>query len=319
MPTLRSRSRPARLHAGGLALLSVGLLALAIAAPRHSNAAASANDSITMTPSSTEIHAPPGGTTSGSLNVINPGSSGYGMSLAVAPYRVIGDSYDPQFTELPGTTDASQWLHLEGPLTQNLAAHTLASVDYTLSVPAGTAPGGYYAVIFAETDPPAATGVVAHNRVGDILYITVDGPVKQSGTLSAPRLPRIVFRSSLPISVLVSNTGGLHFVTMADIQANSLSGGPPFHASLQRYVLPQTTRLVSTTWQRLPLFGLYKVYRSAVVAGQPQTAPTAEVLIIRPWLAAILGIAAIAALIGVVRGIRRRRRPQPRGAARRTP
>jgi len=271
--------------------------------------------SITMTPSSTELHAPPGGTTSSSFSVINEGKTGYNMVLSVAPYRVVGDVYDPQFTLLPGKTDASKWVHFNAPSTQYLPAGQPQNISYTLDVPAGTAPGGYYAVIFAENEPPPSNGVISHNRVGDILYITVDGPVLKQGSLVATRLPRLFLGSSLPLSLIVRDTGGLHFLTTASLDAASVTGRTAFRASLQRYVLPQTQRLVTATWDHVPLLGLYKINRSAVVTGQVQTLPAQWVVVIRPWLLipGILVVFGVAAL-GVTRFKRRYLRPQkPQG------
>jgi len=260
---------------------------------------------ITMTPSSTELHAPPDGTTSSSFGVVNEGKTGYNMTLSVAPYRVVGDDYNPQFTLLPGKTDASKWIHFNAPSTQYLAAGQTQNISYTLDIPPGTAPGGYYAVIFAENEPPPSRGVISHNRVGDILYITVDGPVLKQGSLLATQLPHLFLGSSLPLSLIIRDTGGLHFLTTVNLDATSATGRTAFQASLQRYVLPQTQRLVTTTWVHVPLFGLYKINRSAVVAGQVQTLPAQWVVFIRPWLL----IPGVLVVLGVVTiGIKRLKR-----------
>lgn len=120
-----------------LAVLSTLAIALLVHAPLQA-AAADSGYSITMTPSSTQLQAPPGGSTTNGFSVINEGAHGYSMSVSVAPYHVIGDNYQPQFTPLPGHTDASQWLHLEGPPSQYLAPRTPLNIDYSLTVPAGT-------------------------------------------------------------------------------------------------------------------------------------------------------------------------------------
>jgi hypothetical protein len=275
--------------------------------------------SITMTPSSAEIHAPPGGITHSNFTVINEGKSGYTIALSVTPYHVKGENYDPQFSLLPGTTDASKWVSITGPRLQTLAPRMPQTIAYSLSVPAGTPPGGYYAVVFAETEPPAGSGIIAHNRVGDILYITVDGPVVQRGSLQAQAVPPIFLGSSLPLGVVVRNTGGLHFLTSVSIKATSvLSNHVALSANLQRYVLPGTQRLVSISWAHLPLFGVYNITRTATIAGAIQSLPAQWIVIIQPWLAALIVVLVVGtvALGGTAFSRRRRRgaRQSPRGS-----
>src|SRR5258708_7151134 len=131
--------------------VSTGTAAIAAAATDNVS-----TQSITMSPSSTELSVVPGGTSTGSFSVVNEGNTSYRITIYAAPYHVEGIDYDPQFTPLPGTTDASQWVHFTAATSQDLAAHTSQSLSYTLSVPLKTAPGGYYATIFAETTPANA-------------------------------------------------------------------------------------------------------------------------------------------------------------------
>lgn len=263
------------------ALMVVG--ALAFSTQTH----AADSYSITMSPSSTELHAAPGASTTGKFTVVNLGKDDYPFIITSAPYRVVGDTYDPQFTPITGTTDASSWIHFSDAINDTLAAGKTKDMTYTLTVPTGTAPGGYYAVIFAETNPVATDGgVIAHNRVGDIIYITVDGPVIKKGTLAAPS-PDVAFLqwgTSTDIGTLIADTGGVHFLTTSTINVTSLFGNKVFTAHLERYVLPQTQRLIKTTWNNLPIAGIYKVSRSATIADKTQTLPARYVVIIRPWL-----------------------------------
>lgn len=281
-----------------LTLLVMGLLlGLSFMVLHQSRAnAASSSYSITMTPSSTQLSALPGGSANSSFSVINEGVTGYTMTISVAPYHVFGDNYSPEFNVLPGTTDASKWISLSAPATQNLAAGKVQSIHYSLNVPAHTAPGGYYAVIFAEAVPPSSSGVTALNRVGDILYITVEGPVVQRGSISPVKLPYISLGNNLPLGLLIRDSGGLQFITNVNITATSLFGGAVYSAQLQRYVLPQTQRLVSVSWTHLPLFGIYKISRTATVVGKTQSLKPQWVLIIRPWLLVVL----LLILIGIL-------------------
>jgi len=263
-----------------------------------------------MTPSSTELSIAPGHSTTNSFDVINEGDTNYTVLVSVAPYHVAGTDYDPEFTPLPGTIDASNWVRITDPTAKSLVAHKLINVNYTITVPEGTQPGGYYAVLFAETGAPAtsaSTGVVSHNRVGNILYISVQGPVKTGGTVQTVGVPHITTAASLPLAMLVSNTGGVHFLTSASVAVKNIFGKSVFHTSLQRYVLPQTVRKVSATWNNMPPIGLYRVERSATVAGAKRRLANQWVFIVRPWVLSLLGVI-ILIIIGETAFKRRRQK-----------
>jgi hypothetical protein len=274
------------------------LVALGLAVAPLSAVFAAAPQDITLSPSSTELSAPAGGSASGSLSVINDGTSGFAVKTYIAPYHVTGIAYDPSFTQLAGTTDPSSWVHLKSPTTATIGPGATVPFSYTVEVPKGTAPGGYYAVAFAETLPPDGGGVSSHSRVGDILYITVQGPVSQAGTLKAGTLHSLIIGSNLPLLAEVDNTGGLHFVTTVTFKLiNPISNKPVYTASLDRYVLPQTTRQITSTAAPKSVIGLYKVEISASILGQTQTLPTQWVLIVHPIVLWALPVIVILVLI----------------------
>lgn len=255
---------------------------------------------ITVTPSSTAIQVDPGGSTKGNVAVINAGTSPFAVSLVSSPYHVEGIEYTPQFTQLAGTVDASQWVHFIAPTTGTIDAKKLLSVDYTVTVPAGTPAGGYYAVIFAETSAVSSdsSGVVSHSRVGDILYITVNGAVKSIGTATAVALPTFIASTPVAISTIVSNKGGLHFQTNIDTVVKNIFGTPVFSHTVAAYVLPQTQRKLTTSWTPKAPIGIYQIERTATLPGSPQQVPSQWVCIVQPWVIIVL-IAIIIVIVAV--------------------
>jgi hypothetical protein len=247
-------------------------------------AATTAPQNITVSPSSTELSAPPGGSAAGTLTVINGGSASFSFKAYADPYHVVGVGYDPSFNLIPGHTDPSTWVHFDGPTTVTAAPNQSVDLPYTLKVPGGTAPGGYYAVIFAETQPSVTGGgVTSHSRVGDILYITVQGPVTQSGQVLAVHQSHFIFGDTVPLATEVENSGGLHFVTTAHLAlSNYLTNKSTYSASLQRYVLPQTIRKITSVVGSTAVVGLYKVQTSAVILGQTQTLPSQWLVVVHP-------------------------------------
>ena len=273
--------------------------------------AAAGGQSITMTPPSTQLTIDPGSSSTSSFKVINNGNDSYAVNTSVSPYSVTGEAYDPGFTQLPGTTDVASWVHVSATHT-TAQAHKTLEIPYTVTVPAATAPGGYYAVIFAETaplDPSAASGVIPHNRVGDILYITVSGPVTNSGTTTVTPLSHIQVGNQIPMEILVANTGGVHFLSTAVFGVQGSDGKEVYKGTFDRYVLPNTKRLISTSWTPSAPIGFYKVTATATVAGKPTSITTQQIVYIAPWLLDIVAIAI--GLLGVaiiVRLVTRRKR-----------
>ena len=267
------------------ALIALLVIASFAIIPFGSASAQSASQAITISPASTRLSINPGASTTETFEIINGATDGYTVDLSVAPYRVVGETYSPEFTQIPGTVDASQWVTLQ-QTTGFLDGYKVLSTSYTVSVPANTPPGGYYAVIFAQTSQErvnGASGVIPHNRVGNILYITVNGDVKQSGSVTGNTIPLFQFSPSVPLNVKVANDGGVHFETKATFRITDITGKEVYKNEQERIVLPSTIRDISTSWVSTPPIGIYTVERSATAAGKTVTLDSKKVIVASPW------------------------------------
>ena len=255
---------------------------------------------ITISPASTQVTVKPGSAVTDKFEIINSGDEAYIVNVSVAPYRVQGIDYEPRFTQLPGVTEAASWVSMTDDSAELRARDTI-SVDYTVSVPETIAPGGYYVVLFAETSPlssSATGGVIPHNRVGNILYITVEGEVETAGELKQEPTAPFVLSTGLPLGVRITNSGGVHFVSEITFSINGITGKTLHQETLERYVLPQTERRILTSWEPSAPIGFYTIKTSGVVAGETQTLPDQVVFFVTPWLLAALFL--LIAVIGIV-------------------
>ncbi len=296
-------------------LITIFIIGLAIATIGHTNVHAQAAEQptkvITVTPASTDVAIDPGSSTAKTVKVLNEGTNSFRVTLSMSPYHVSGEDYNPEFTQISGTVDPSKWVHLSTTNT-SVDGNKSFDVPYTINVPQNTAPGGYYAVIFAETSTDGTqTGVVSHSRVGTILYITVNGDIKSGGHLTGDALPILHFVGSIPLGLKVSNSGGTHFITNVSYSVTDTSGKEVLHASFDRYVLPQTEREIKSGFTPQSLIGVYTVHRSATIAGKLNTLPDVKIYVINPWL-----LGSIAFLIGILIAvpIQRSRRRRSKGA-----
>lgn len=292
-----------------IVLTILGLLSLFVV-PYAPTFAQTPSQAISLSPATTQVAIDPGKSASDKVEVINTGDDSFNVSFSTAPYYVTGENYDPHFTQLPGTVDASKWISLQTS-SAPLESHKILSLPYTISIPANTAPGGYYAVIFAETSQQNVTtgGVVPHNRVGNIVYITVNGDVKKSGYVKADPLPKFTFSQTVPLGLQVANDGGIHFQTTASFSVTDITGKEVYKASFDRLILPSTVRDISTNWSSQLPVGIYKVHRQAIAADKTTVLDTQTIVIVSPWflLGSILILGSIIAFF-IIRAQQRKRK-----------
>jgi hypothetical protein len=276
------------------------------------HAQANTSQNITMSPASTLLSIKPGDSVQKSFQIMNSGGDTFRVATSVSPYYVTGLEYTPQFNQLPGTTQTSSWIKILNPNT-TVAPQESTTINYTVAVPAGTAPGGYYAVLFAETQPVNGneqTGVVPRNRVGNILYITVEGPVTMSGDVKVEHLGSFRYQPTVPLGAVVSNTGGIHFQTTVRTSVKSITGKQIYSATIERYVLPQTERKIVIDWSPTSPIGIYTVSRSANVAGTERTLPDERFIYIQPWvIVVIVALTLSVVLFFLTRASARRKNP----------
>ena len=276
--------------------LLIALLVFGIARPTFAQANTSQN--ITMSPASTLVSIKPGATIEKKFQILNSGGTEYTIVTSASPYHVVGNEYTPDFNQLPGTTDTAKWVQVLNP-SATVDAQKSTDISYRITVPESTAPGGYYAVLFAETRPVGSTeksGVVPRNRVGNILYITVEGAVKTSGDVTVRSAQGFKYQATIPIGFTISNTGGVHFLTTVKATVKSITGKTVYNSSIERYVLPQTQRDIPIDWSPTAPVGVYTVSRSAMVAGTERSLPDQTFVYVQPWVI-VLAVSLLASII----------------------
>lgn len=287
-----------------MAVTSLAMLVAAFLTANDVNAVNSQlNQYITISPVSQDLRVDPGGQVTGKISVLNQGSDAFKLDMNVSPYRVEGVDYDPKYTRLPGTSDPSQWVAItDKPVDRTLDKGKIIDAKYTITVPKATQPGGYYVVIFAEaspTDIPKGK-VAALNRVGQIVYITVNGEVKREGSATPGSLSPVTFGDTMDTSLLVKNTGGVHFKSEVKLTVRDLFGNVVHQAAQQRYILPQTERKIDLSWQAKNLIGIYKIDRSATLPSGKDATFSTFILMVHPLAAGII-LVGIALLVIMIR------------------
>lgn len=255
-------------------LVALGVVGILLA-PRGAQAA----QAITITPTSIDKTIEPGQKVSGQIQILNQADSPFDFKTYAAPYSVTGEDYDPSFTPIPGATDVTSWFTLKAAKTR-LEPYSTSALDYTITVPSTVKPGGYYAVIFAETESKVeGTGVTTQKRVGSVVYIRVAGDVIEKGGVASWSVPWLQ-KPNLQQSLRIENTGSVHFAATIRTTVKDLFGKTKLSYVQKRNILPEKIRRVNIEWEKTPSLGIFKVDGSVELLGNTTPLTTKYVLVI---------------------------------------
>lgn len=247
-------------------LIAIGVIgALSISGYSHAMAADSTDgvERITLSPSSTTIQVNAGDSQRGAMTVRNDGDVTYGFSVYARPYGVINELYEPDFTNQQTNAGVYKWVQFDQTKYQIEPGGSI-EVKYTLRVPDDAAPGGHYGVLFAETDERGleGTGVARKKRVGNLMYVTVDGAYKTAGVFKEFILPFWQTKAPVASSARVENTGNADFKAKVRTVAKDVFGRTKYSYTGDPIILPATTRLIEMKWEAAPNFGIFKIDQS---------------------------------------------------------
>jgi hypothetical protein len=238
------------------------------------------------------------------MKVINDGDTAYTMSVYARPYGVTNEQYYPDFTSQNVNANVYKWVQFDQTKYQVEPGQSV-DVRYTLHVPTNAAPGGHYGVLFAETgaDEIASTGVARKNRVGNLLYVTVNGKNIEQGVFKEFILPSWQTSAPMVSAVRLQNTGNVDFRAKVTTIAKDMFGRTKYAYTGDPIVLPETTRLADMNWTNAPNFGIFRVEQSVEFLNQKKQ--NSSFVLIAPKWALIVVILVIIA--GVAYAFVRRR------------
>ncbi len=267
-------------------VLSLSLFLVIFIKPLHAFAA---SQDLTISPAVSQIKVNPGQSVSGSFLIINQGDGTYSFNVYATPYNVTGQDYTPDYKAIPGAVDVSSWFKFSIE-SGSVAPGQTEKVNYTLSVPAGTQDGGYYAVAFGQTNnPKALIGVTINERVGMLFLMQVGDKVVKKGLLQTWQSN---FFQSPPLTsnIKIENSGSIYFRANFQYKVSDLFGNTKYLLNGQKFILPQTVRNLSLPWNKSPSFGLFKVSGNVNFLGKNQYLGTKYVLVMSKAVRIYTGI-----------------------------
>lgn len=198
----------------------------------------------------------------------------------------------------------------------DLAPRESRKVSVTVTIPADTAPGGYYGILrFIPINRADLPQVAIQGQIGELFLVRVPGPTKEEGNIkdflvTSPEGKSsggFYFGNDLFFLTRIHNGGNVHFATAPKIRAKDQFGKTVHEASLDaRNVFPQGDRKFESRWENART-GWYTATVTTSVPGQPETSKTIKVLVVTPVFALLAG-GVLLVLVVILLSRRRRRR-----------
>jgi len=209
---------------------------------------------LTMSPIRFELAADPGGEVHGTIKLHNDDHTAHTYFITKSKFESSGESGDPVL--IPGASDGlPSWITIADRVDVGPLAYQ--ELPFTIKVPAGAEPGGYFAALLASTVPPQAgqqPTVVLKSDVGTLLLLTVNGqfPQKES-ILEFNTKGKLHVYNHLPVEFYFrfQNSGADRAKPLGDITVRNIFGLVSKVITANRgagNVLPGTIRRFDSAW-----------------------------------------------------------------------
>ena len=222
--------------------------ACALAAAALALGAAQAQSAAVVDPSSVVLQAQPGQVLEGAVRFTNPGETALPLRLYLSDWN-FDDIGNFVFDEV-GTShrSASAWLSFQ-PTALEVAPSTSEVVRYDLEVPEGLAPGSYWTVLFAESEPsdpvPGQPSAAISVRVGHVVYVQVPPLTTGGAILGIFGEPPSATSAAYRMFVQYANTGNGAQGIEGRLSVRNAVGEAVIEADIERQVvLPESTRVL---------------------------------------------------------------------------
>ncbi len=209
---------------------------------------------VTMSPIRIELSADPNGHTSGMIKVFNDEKITRTLYLSVQKFENKDETGQPSFVK--GATDQLvAWTTIQPSVV--VPPLDYREIPFTVNVPYGTDPGGYFAAIFASVIPPEPSGngaVALQNDVGTLLLFRVNGKFLEGETvLEFNTKDKKSIINHLPIEFYFrfQNSGKDRAQPLGDITIHNMFGGVTKVIAANRgagNVLPESIRRFDAAW-----------------------------------------------------------------------
>jgi len=301
------------------------MIASVITVPVHAEACSSDKSGLSISPVNQPILLEPGSERNYTFEVQNIGEASATFKVYAQPYSMTGEDYTVNFSDTDNKfTQLARWITIKDTngqyvekATFQVEACSKTEVEYHVSVPDNAPNGGQYAVIFAEGMNAAdGGGIKAVPRVGLVMYGHATGTTVRSYDLTdfaikngvdetlTDAAGNKITKSVIHASVKINNTGNVDLTANTTLTAKNVFGTVLYQGDSAAIVLPETSRKVTSVWEKTPLFGLFNVTYTVNIAGDIQN-HTAMILIMPAFIVVIVLILVAATTFWIVMTVKK--------------
>jgi len=268
------------------------------------------SNALTVLPMSQEIKLNPGERIEGTITIANPASSteDFEYVATVSPYSVVGDDYEADFSNKSDANQIVDWIRIYEP-EGTLKPNESKELKFRIKVPKDAPAGGQYAVISIRSKASVQEGEMSFGindvfEIGSIIYGKVAGATVRKGEILGNNVPGFSTVTPVTSSITVKNEGNIHEKAVTTITIkNVFSGEQVFPKDdetnrFSEYIMPNSTRYLTRTLDRLSNLGVYEVQQTVEYLGE--TSSISQVLIVCPIWFLCLVIATLVALVATI-------------------
>lgn len=263
----------------------------------------------TLLPMSQELSLTAGEIFEGKITVSNPADATEDFSylVEVSPYSVSGGEYLADLETKNNHTLLADWIEVEKP-SGILKPNESVNIKYKITVPLKAPAGGQYAAISVRSNNQTSSTVSAHIenifQMASVIFANVSGETVHSGEIVSNTMP--AFSTVTPVfsKISLTNGGNVHEKATTTITVKNVFGGGqvfPLEGeqnSFVDYVMPESSRYITRSIDRLAGLGVYEVNQTVEYLGE--TSSLSQIVIVCPIWFLVLVMATIAALIVTV-------------------
>lgn len=207
---------------------------------------------LTLSPVRIEIAGDPGQTLHGEIEIYNEQSEQKTFYTTFENFEPSGEDGAPKF--VGGGSELATWIQTEETLV--LAPSEKRTIAYTITIPEGTEPGGYFsAVFFGGQNPDTLENgeVSVGGKLGTLVLLTVRGDIEEgAGILDfGANIGRVGVYLPISFSYRMSNDGADRIVPRGDIRITNTFGMTAVSIpanELEGSILPESARRFTSVW-----------------------------------------------------------------------
>lgn len=223
-------------------------------------------EGIQISPLTFDYEIAPGGSESSAIYITNKSTTDdLVYTTETEDFKNTSQEGAPSFEGVASDDEVSSladWIEVTSNPEGTLKPGATVQIDFKINVPTDAEPGGHYAALFAKQVKALEgdeTEVGVLSRVGALILVSVPGDVTKTATITEFNPPKIVWWGPIDLSMIVENTGTVHYDSQGTVSIDPLLGKTGEIDMGTHTILPKNTRLYEGTWQNKIPFGYYKL------------------------------------------------------------